>query len=227
MRDYDSRAKDRLFIKCEADIKKNVKKLMYTTGYQQFNEMECLQEMTILFFQHFEEYYETDRQYLSFLFICMKNKIRNFQRRDIKHQQRYTTDLSQIRYGLGVGSQSDQDSGSSDIYKGVWGNVADPSDIFSQIEIAEIMRNARSSMDVHQEEMFTLIVEDGSLVEEMHEICKLRRVINPSPPQKSRLTVLEKRKGHNGLTLKETVNFVQESLRPLLESNKLLDGLFA
>ena len=225
MRDYSVGAVERLHRKLAGKLKNNVAKLAYTTGYfDEANRLECLQEMNILFYQHFEEYYEDDKQYLSFLFICMKNRMRNFQRRDIKHSNRYSTNLEMNRKQLGIYSPLDS---STDGYGSVWGQVEDPYNEWDKLEIAEIMENAKSAMDVQQREMFTLIVEEGALVEEIGEVCKLRKVINPTPPQKSRLTVLEKREGLNGLSLKETVDFVETSLRSSIVSNKKLDGLFA
>lgn len=223
MHTYRTRAVDRLFKKNEQRLKENVRKLILTTGYYISDPEEMLQEMCILFYKNFAEFYEDDRQYLSFLFICMKNKIRNHQRKEYTNINRFTTDLNSLRSHTKTSAESD--SGQTISYSNIWGQVKDPHCVWTRNQMIEIVEKAKHHLNSIEIEVYTLIVEEGEFINEISEIHKLRKLPKPTPSQKSRLTTLEKKPGLCGMCLKETVDLITYSIKPAIVSFMAQEGL--
>lgn len=86
---YGTTACERLYEKLKGKLKNNCKKLLYQTKFQEISLDELMQEATILFFKRFSDYYEEDEQYLRFLFVAVKNKIRTMQQKEYSYINRY------------------------------------------------------------------------------------------------------------------------------------------
>jgi len=112
---YGTTASQKIFESVKGRMKADVEKLRYQTSFHQVNVTELFQEARIVFFKHFEAYYEDDEQYLRFLFIVVKNKIRNMQRIVYTYANRITNDFSLLH---STGEEPD--------YHDVWNNVPDP-----------------------------------------------------------------------------------------------------
>lgn len=214
MRDYHSRAVDRIYAKLKPKLEANAKKLVGQTGYFTCDYQEIWQEISILFYEHFEEYYESDSQYLSFLYICLKNRIRNFQRRDYTHHNRESTDLNMIRNKVGL--QPDHKQG-IDHYQATWGQVEDPSNPWTELEFEEMMNNASSIMDSVGKRVFESIFTDNS--HKLKDICEYRNLFKKNKDWT--LTVNEKRrfkrlgnKPHMcDMTVREVFDVVENQIR--------------
>lgn len=89
MRNYGETAVDRLYKKLKQDITDICRKILYQTGFYYMSVEELEQEARILFFTRFEEYYETNNQYLRFLFIAIKNKVRTEQKKTYRYVNRF------------------------------------------------------------------------------------------------------------------------------------------
>lgn len=55
------------------------------------SSLEVYQELLILFYKNFEDYYESDEQYMKFLFICLRNRLRNVRKKDNTYSSRFLT----------------------------------------------------------------------------------------------------------------------------------------
>jgi len=224
MRDYESRAVDRLFKKNEQQLKNNLNKLICHTGYFSCNRDEVWQELCILFYQNFTEYYETDRQYLSFLFICLKNRIRNMQKKQYTYEGRFTTDLTSIQSNLGI-RQGDTETGrSADQYTATWGQVSSPSSQFDEMEIQEIIQKSRQLLDNVGKEVFDMILTDRKAVKEVNEAMRLQKIKHPTPAERRRLHVLEKKKVTGTSTVSEAIKIIETSIRPTINKSELSYG---
>lgn len=115
---YGTTASQRIFERVKGRLKADVEKLRYQTSFRQATITELHQEARILFHQHFEEYYEKEEQYLRFLFIVMKNRIRTMQRVLYTYTNRITNDFTLLR------SSKDEPD-----YHDTWNNVADPAGV--------------------------------------------------------------------------------------------------
>lgn len=89
VRCYGEKAVDRIFKRNADKLRKNLKKIIFQTGGFYWETEELWNEFVTLFYKNFEDYYETDNQYLRFLFISMKNKIRSMQRKSMSYNRRY------------------------------------------------------------------------------------------------------------------------------------------
>jgi len=98
---YGESACERLYKKLTPKLKSNCRSVQYQTKFYEWSAEELFQEMTILFFNRFEDYYETDNQYVRFLFICMKNKVRTIQQREYKYINRMKNTI-QVDYEHGA-----------------------------------------------------------------------------------------------------------------------------
>ena len=213
MRNYHLRAVDRIYAKVQPQLKSNARKLINTTGYYTGDFDEIWQEMTLLFYTHFGEYYESDKQYLSFLFVCLKNKIRNFQRRDYRHAERYTGDPIVISYGLGINGYA----GEEPDYNGVWGQVPDPSNDWKEFELLEITEKAKHMMDVQGREILDWLMSGDEAAKEVGELMHLESVENLTAKERRRVTRLVKKKAMFGYTVSEVVSIVKKTIKPHLE----------
>ncbi len=219
IRDYQSRAVDRVFKRNVTQLKHNVNKLIATTGYYTCTRSEVWQEMCVLFHNNFEEYYESDRQYLSFLFICLKNRIRNMQKSQYNREYRYTLDLGNIRASLNIPT-NDREHIRNNEYSAVWGQVADPKCGFRDMELKEIVNNAKKLMDQIGRETFNDLLQDGTAIKEVSEVMKLRRIKRPTPAEVRRLRRLERRPfGDN--TISEVINVIETSIKPVFDRAEL------
>lgn len=88
-RNYGECAADRILRRNLHQLRKNLRKIRMQTGGYHWPEEELWNEMVKLFHKNFEDYYETDNQYLRFLFISMKNKVRSMQRKSLSYNKRY------------------------------------------------------------------------------------------------------------------------------------------
>jgi hypothetical protein len=129
MKRYGVRIRDRVYNRCKGQLKGIVAKLQRSTGFYQVPHEELNQEVTILFYNNFEEYYEDDNQYLRFLFICLKNRIRNMQLKEYNYRNRF------------VALKTSEDN--EDDYSATWGQVADPECTWTKYEIKEICDKAK------------------------------------------------------------------------------------
>ena len=87
-RRYGEKTVDRLYRELLPLLKKQTLKVVYYMGFSGFED-EVMQEARILFYKRFEDYYENDKQYLKFIFICTKNKIRTMQKKEYTYRNRY------------------------------------------------------------------------------------------------------------------------------------------
>ena len=173
----------------------------------------------MLFFQNFEEYYEADRQYLSFLFICCKNRIRNMQKLQYKREDRFCTDLSRIRNGLNIGFIPNEQI-CPDEYSATWGQVADASCSFSDMELQEIIDNAKCLMDKMGKDVFDDLMYDSVAVVQVSEAIQLRKIKYPTPQELRKLRRLENKSvGCN--TISEVINVIETSIRPVFDRREL------
>lgn len=132
MKRYGVRIRDRVYNRCKGQLRLSVAKLQRSTGFYQVSYEELNQEMAILFYNNFEEYYEEDNQYMRFLFICLKNRIRNMQLKEYNYRNRFVA--------LAV------PEGNEDDYSSAWGQVADPQCEWTKYEIKEICDKVKELM---------------------------------------------------------------------------------
>jgi len=82
---YKVNAIDKIYFRCESRIKAMCRKLVHQSMCgTRYDANVIIQEARIKFYEAFAEYYDEDQQYLRFLFITIKNQIRNFQKKDFK-----------------------------------------------------------------------------------------------------------------------------------------------
>jgi DNA-directed RNA polymerase specialized sigma24 family protein len=221
MPDYHSKAVDRLFQRNESKLKQNMNKLIATTGFYTGSREEVWQELCILFYQNFVEYYETDRQYLSFLFICLKNRIRNMQKKQYTREGRFITDLGSIQSGLGIHKGADDSSTFTDQYESTWGQVQDPCNSFNDMEMQEIITNSKKLLDKVGQEVLDALMCDRHVVKEVSEAMKLQKIKHPTPAERRRLNILEKRAVNGTTTISEAIQVIEVSIRPSLNKSEL------
>jgi len=89
MRMYGLTTPDRILVRCEQKLKGQSEKLRNSMCFTAYTKLEIYQEAVILFHKNFEDYYEDDKQYLRFLFIATKNRIRNLLKTFNKYESRY------------------------------------------------------------------------------------------------------------------------------------------
>lgn len=222
MRDYRSRAVDRLFIKNTPQLKNNVNKLIQHTGYYTGSRDEVWQEMCMLFYKNFEDKYETDRQYLSFLFICLKNRIRNMQKKQYTRENRFIMDLGTL--GNVVGARRNE--GSELNYNAVWGQVKDPSSHWGEYEVSELIQNYRKMLDKVGAQVFDAMLTESHISTEVDELIALKRRGRwRTPAEKRRLNILQNTVYVEGLEMSEVVLIIKKQIRPLFEAQKISHSL--
>jgi hypothetical protein len=214
MRDYQSRAVDRVFNRNITALRNNMNKLIATTGYYTCTKAEVWQEMCLLFYQNFEEYYEADRQYLSFLFICLKNRIRNMQKSQYNREGRYSTDTAIL--GAQIGALNDEQTS----YQDIWGQVPDPDSPWPELELQEIIDSAVKLMDKMGKDTFDSLMADAQAVNQVSETMQLMKIKNPTPVELRRLRRLE-RKQCGSSTVSEVIRTIETSIKPVFDRSEL------
>jgi len=109
---------DKIYSRVEFKITEMVEKLRVNNGMFEKTVDELKQECVEMFYNKFEEYYETDSQYCSFLYICMRNRIRNIRRSMNVRNKHETNDISILH-----SAEDDLDYGK------IWGNIPDPKSV--------------------------------------------------------------------------------------------------
>ena len=85
MYQYKLNAVDKIYQRCEKQLNAMCRKLVHQNKCgNRYDANTITQEARIKFYEAFAEYYDEDQQYLRFLFITIKNQIRNFQNKDNK-----------------------------------------------------------------------------------------------------------------------------------------------
>lgn len=89
MTQYNVLASHKIFERIKTKLVSQTKKLRKQCGFWTATDEELIQEAVIIFFKHFEDYYEEDNKYLRFLFIATKNRIRTMQKETYTYINRY------------------------------------------------------------------------------------------------------------------------------------------
>ena len=220
MRDYQARAVDRLFKKNVSSLRRNLSKLVQTTSYYTGDENEIWQELCILWYQNFEEYYETDRQYLSFLFICLKNRIRNMQKKQYTREGRYSSDLTMLCSSSNIYLKEESMN-----YQSVWGQVKDPSSHWDEYEVNELIQNSRKLLDNVGAKVFDAMMNESTISNDVNELVALKRRKSLQPHEKRRLNILQNKTYVEGLETSEVISIIKKQIRPLFEAKKISRSL--
>lgn len=113
---YGANVLQKIYDRVSSRLHMFTEKLCFNEGLQHEDMRVLMQECRILFFSKFEDYYEDDDQYCNFLYICMRNRLRNMKRSEYV-RGKHIVDIASIC--------CDQDIE----YQQTWGNVPDPRSI--------------------------------------------------------------------------------------------------
>ncbi len=91
---YGTSAAERVLAKNEHLLRKQTEKLQAQLTFFEYTRAELYQEVLLLFFKNFEDYYEEDGQYLRFLFIATKNKIINIKKQRAVWANRFKNEVA-------------------------------------------------------------------------------------------------------------------------------------
>jgi DNA-directed RNA polymerase specialized sigma24 family protein len=199
-------------------------KLILHTGYHTGYREEIWQELCMLWFKNFEDKYETDRQYLSFLFICLKNRIRNMQKKQYTHEHRFTTGLGFIRSSLKITGSAESEGAQEVEYNAVWGQVKNPSSCWDEYEINELVQNYRKMLDQAGNQVLDAMLTESRLAAEVDELAELESkeyFTYLTPSEKRRKNILQNKSYIEGLDMSEVVTIVKLQIRPLFEGRKI------
>ena len=81
----------------ESEIKNNINKLRNQYKFYTVPMDEILSEVQFKFFELYYDVYETDKQFLNYMYIVTKNVIHDLQRREYKFANRHSCDLTKLR----------------------------------------------------------------------------------------------------------------------------------
>lgn len=115
------KAVERVWTRNESYVNnKIVKRLKYGLNVSFLSEEELLQEARLQFFSLFYDFYEDDNQYLKFIFIVVKNRMRNLKRNNFKRESVFVTDPVTIasRAGLIIDDEREMKNNPIEFFKG-------------------------------------------------------------------------------------------------------------
>lgn len=173
---YGKKAVDRIWEKNISKVHHFVNKLQAQTGFYDYSHTELMQEACMLFHKRFEDYYEADEQYLRFLFVAVKNHIRNLQLKTYTRNNRFSTNFLELK---SVAS----DEGVVD-YMTAWNNVCDPKNIYRAIELNDLIEKSSMYLNELGNEIVLMLCEGvtvkGIAENKSMKIEEVKNIINKS-----------------------------------------------
>ena len=92
-----SKAVERMWLKLESKIKNTiVNKLHLSFNIQSMSHEESLSEMMHVFFDNFYKVYETENQYMRFIFVVFKRKMIDLYNRERRYYKTHKAVLNNI-----------------------------------------------------------------------------------------------------------------------------------
>jgi hypothetical protein len=116
---YDLRAVDRIYEINKSELHKMADKLKFRNKCNETSG-DIYSLMKYLFYFNFEDYYESNKQYLGFIYTSLNNRIKSVNSKRYNYENKHIT-REQLNYLTGSTSEQDMLD-----YNAVWNNVVDP-----------------------------------------------------------------------------------------------------